>query len=264
LKQGTLSNRSGGIVVGSELAKRAHLELGTEIKLATQTTEKPMLCRVEGIFSSGMYEYDANLVFLNLRGTQALFATPGAVSGLSIYLDREEDADRIKRELQKKLGYPYVVQSWMDMNRTLFSALKLEKTVMFLILALIIFVACLNIAGCLTILVMNKTKDIGVLKALGARPADLVKIFALDGLALGITGAFSGAVLGMGICWVLKNTSLVVLPKEIYYIDRLPVQIGVMDTSLVLAVAVLLSFVSALYPAIVAGKLDPVKALRYE
>ena len=266
LTVGTLSGRGtdGGVVVGSELAKRAHLTLGSEVRLATQNTEKPLSYRVEGIFSSGLHEYDANLIFLNLKNAQTLFDMPNAVSGLSVYVYKEESAGSVKQELQKTLGYPHVVRSWMDANRTLFSALKLEKTVMFLILALIILVACLNIAGCLTILVMNKTKDIGILKALGARREDLVKIFAWDGLALGLSGAFSGLLAGAGLCAVLKHTSLIELPKEIYYIDHLPVEMNAADTALVIGVAVLLSLLSALYPALVAGKLDAVKALRYE
>ena len=264
LVQGTLSEGSGGIVVGSELAKNAHLSLGSEIKLATQNTSKPLKYHVEGIFSSGFYEYDANLVFLNLKNAQALYELTGTVNGLSVYVDREEMADAVKRRLQKKLNYPFTVRSWMEMNRTLFSALKLEKIAMFMILALIILVACLNIAGCLTILVMNKTKDIGVLKALGAKPADLMKIFAYDGLMLGLAGSISGFAVGALLCFVLKNTSLIELPREIYYVDRLPVEIKSMDTVLVMAVAILLSFVSAFYPAVVASRLDPVKALRYE
>ncbi len=264
MTQGTLSNKTDGVVVGNELAKRAHLALGSEILIATQATKKPLSYRVEGIFSSGMYEYDANLVFLNLQNAQTLFNMNNAVSGLSVYLKKSEEADKVKRQIQEKLGYPYVTRTWMDMNRTLFSALKLEKIVMFLILALIILVACLNIAGCLTILVMNKTKDIGVLKALGATKLDLMKIFATDGLALGVMGAGIGLLLGVGICVALKKTSWIELPKEIYYMDRLPVALNALDVSLVVLVAVGLSFISSFYPAFVAGKLEPVKALRYE
>ena len=264
ITQGTLSDRPDGVVVGNELAKRAHLTIGSEVLIATQTTVKPMAYHVEGIFSSGMYEYDSNLVFLNLKNAQTLFNMNGAVSGLSVYLKKAEQAEAVKRELQQKLGYPHVTRTWMDMNRTLFSALKLEKIVMFLILALIILVACLNIAGCLTILVMNKTKDIGVLKALGATRFDLMKIFAADGLALGLAGAFTGFVIGVGLCLVLKHTAFIELPKEIYYMDRLPVSLNAADAVWVMAVAVGLSFISSLYPAVIAGRLEPVKALRYE
>lgn len=264
LQQGTLSDSEGGVAVGTELARRAHLQIGSEVLIATQNTKKPARFRVEGIFSSGMFEYDANLLFMNLASAQKLYEMSAAVSGLSVELQNADRAHIAQEKIQTLLNYPFVVRTWMDMNRTLFSALKLEKLVMFLILALIILVACLNIAGSLTILVMDKTKEIGVMRALGASSGDMVKIFAADGLVLGSLGSVMGLAMGTLICWVLQNTSLLELPKEIYYIDRIPVQMNSWDTALVVLVAVALSFLSALYPAWTAGRLDPVKALRYE
>lgn len=264
LTQGSLGRRPEGIVIGSEMAKRARLTLGSKLSLATQSTEKPAFFTVEGIFSSGMYEFDANLVFLDIRNAQGVFGLDGAVSGLSVAWKSAHQAERAKETLQRELGFPFFVRSWMDLNKTLFSALALEKLVMFLILALIILVACLNIAGSLTILVMDKTKDIGVLRALGASPADLMKIFALDGLMLGLAGAFTGLAVGLLLCFGLKEYKWLELPKEIYYVDHLPVSLDLRDAALVALTAVALSFVSALYPARMAGKLDPVKALRYE
>ena len=264
LTQGTLSQRGDGIVIGAELAKHAHLTVGSSVQLATQFTKKPISMIVEGIFSSGMYEFDSNLVFLNLANAQNLYQMENAVSGVSIAWESADEAQRGKRILQKEFGYPFDVRSWMDLNKTFFSALKLEKTVMFLILALIILVACLNIAGSLTILVIDKTKDIGVLKALGATSFDLIKIFAWDGLAVGSTGAFAGLAVGSALCFCLKRFTWFELPKEIYYVDRLPVLLNAADVFSVVAMAVFLSFISALYPAWMAGRLDPVKALRYE
>jgi len=262
--RGTLTANSQSVVVGSELAKRLNAGVGSQFLIVTQTTRKPLLFTVEGIFSSGMYDYDANLIFLNLKAAQDLFALNDGVSGVSLYLNQPEKANQVKQALQKSLGYPYSVRTWMDLNRTLFGALKLEKSVMFLILALIILVACLNIAGSLTIMVMDKTKDIGILKALGAAPVSLMKIFALDGFLIGSIGAAAGGVLGVGGCVLLEKTSFIDLPKEIYYIDRLPIRVSGFDTFAILALAVGLSLVSAFYPAWMAGKLDPVKALRYE
>ena len=264
LTSGTLSESPGGVAVGSELAKRFGLKIGSEFLLLTQFSKKPFKFTVEGIFSSGMYEYDANLIFLSLPNAQNVFEMKDGVSGISIFLKRPELANRVKAAIQKHLGYPYYVRTWMDMNKTLFGALKLEKTVMFLILALIILVACLNIAGSLTILVMDKTKDIGILKALGSTPLSLMKIFAYDGLVVGALGTGAGFLIGSGLCALLKKYSFVELPREIYYMDRLPVRINLWDAAAVLCVALFLSFLSALYPAVVAGKLDPVKALRYE
>ncbi len=264
MTEGSFGKRPDGIVIGNEMAKRARLSMGSSISIATQNLEKPALFTVEGIFSSGMYEYDANLIFLTLPQAQKIFSLEGQVNGLSVAWISAEDADKGKKILQKELGYPFYVRSWTDLNRTLFSALALEKLVMFLILGLIILVACLNIAGSLTILVMDKTKEIGVLKALGAAPADLLKIFAWDGLALGFVGAFSGLLVGLALCFSLKEFGWVQLPKEIYYVDHLPVLVDLKDTALVVFTAVVLSFVSALYPARMAAQLDPVKALRYE
>ena len=264
VKQGTLTDAPGGIVVGSELAQHSGLILGSHVLLATQALGKPVPFVVQGIFTSGMYEYDSNLAFLNLADAQKVFNMKTGVTGLSLYLKNADEADTVKKKLQAALGGPYHVRTWMDMNRTLFSAVKLEKLVMFLILALIILVASLNIAGSLTILVMDKTKDVGILRALGASPMSLVKIFALDGLVLGLLGAGGGFVVGTGVCFLLKKYPIISLPREVYYIDRLPVKMNPMDVFWVLLVAVGLSFVSAFYPAFTAGRLDPVKALRYE
>ena len=262
--QGALTDNPHGVVVGSELAKRFNVGLGSQFLIVTQHAKKPVSFTVEGLFTSGMYDYDANLIFLNLKNAKDLFGLSGSVSGVSLYLRKPEKADEVKMAIQKTLGYPYAVRTWMDMNRTLFGALKLEKIVMFLILALIILVACLNIAGSLTIMVMDKTKDIGVLKALGADPGSLVKIFSLAGFLIGLVGAGTGFSIGMGVCILLPKYSFIDLPKEIYYMDRLPITVNLSDTLMVLALAVCLSLASAFYPALMAGRLDPVKALRYE
>ena len=264
LSDGVLAERPNSVVVGSELAKRFRIKKGDEISVMSEGSKKPTVLKVDGFFTSGMYEYDANLIFVNLGAAQELFGLKNAVSGLSISLWNSEQANEAKLKIQAALKFPYYVRTWMDMNKTLFGALRLEKIVMFLILALIILVACLNIAGSLTILVMDKTKDIGILKSLGARPFSLVKIFAIDGLLIGGIGSTVGFLIGNAICWVLTKYSFVDLPKEIYYMDRLPVKTNAVDTAAILAVSVVLSFLSALYPALTAGKLDPVKALRYE
>jgi len=264
LTKGSLSDREDGVVVGSELARRFRLDIGSKILVLSQSSKKPSAFIVEGLFTSGMYDYDANLVFLNLKNAQKLFELKNAVSGVSVALKKAELASDVKQKIQNALGYPYAVRTWMDMNRTLFGALALEKIVMFLILALIILVACLNIAGSLTIMVMDKTKDIGVLKALGAGRSSLMKIFAFDGLTIGTIGASAGFLVGGALCFLLKKYKFVDLPSDIYYFNRLPVRIDFFDTALVLFVAVFLSFISSLYPAFMAGRLDPVKALRYE
>ncbi len=264
LVEGTFTDKEDTVVVGSELARRAFLKVGSTLGILSQNTKEPLTFKVEGIFSSGMYEYDANLVFLGLASSQKLFEMKHAVSGISLRLKDAEKADAFKRQLTPMLGAHYFVRTWMDMNKTLFSALKLEKLVMFLILVLIVLVACLNIAGSLTVMVMDKTKDIGILKTLGMPPADLMKIFALDGLWIGSLGAFLGLGLGTLVCEVLKRYQFVELPKEIYYINTLPVRMNPLDIVAIVCVAIVLSFLSSFYPALMAARLDPVKALRYE
>lgn len=264
MSRGALGSRPDGIVLGEVLARKMNLAPGSEVRLLSQVSKKPVKLVVEGLFASGMYDYDANVALVSLASAQALFEMPGTVTGLSIALDNPEDAELMKQAIQKRLQAPYVARTWMDTNRTLFGALKLEKAVMFLILGLIIFVACLNIAGSLTLLVIDKTRDIGVLKALGATSSSLLKIFALDGLWLGLSGALAGLGLGGAICFVLSHWRVVELPKEIYYLDRLPVRVELGDTLMIVTLAVALAWLAALYPARVASRLDPVKALRYD
>ena len=262
LLRGNLNTSPGSAILGTELAKRLHIRPGETFQILSQNKDKPMMFTVDGIFSLGMYEYDANLLFIPLASAQELFTLPAQVSGVSVALKNSEGADAFKKSYQKKLGYPYFVSTWMEMNQTLFGALQLEKIVMFLILALIILVASLNIAGSLTILVTGKAKDIGILKSFGVPSSGIVKIFMLDGLCIGVAGSGLGLAAGSGICFLLKNYPIIQLPREIYYLDRLPVRMNPVDVSLVLGTAILLSLACSVYPAWTAGRLDPVKALK--
>ncbi len=261
---GNLDFGGEGIVLGEELAQNLGVYLGDRVSLVSPLSSQVHHFIVEGIFSSGLYEYDMNLAFGTLTSAQRLFKAPGVVSSIGLKLDNVYQAGRVKRQIQRTLGFPYGVKSWMDINRNLFSALRLEKTVMFIILALIVLVACFNIASTLIMVVMEKTKDIGILKAIGATNKSIKKIFGNCGLIIGLLGAALGTGVGFLLCYLLKTYRFIKLPADIYYIDRLPVRVEWRDTAMIVLAAVIISWVATFYPAHQAAKLKPADALRYE
>ena len=264
LKEGSSTIGKEEIIIGKVLSERLKVKLGDSISLISPFDGHSYTFRISGIFNSGMYDYDANLVFINLGRAQEIFGLEGVVSGIGIKIDRVELAKKIRQEINKNIGYEYFVLTWMDTNRNLFSALKLEKTVMFIILTLIVVVAAFNIVSTLIMLVMEKTKDIGILKAIGATSKSVELIFSWEGMIIGIFGTFLGVFGGLGLCYLLKNYEFIKLPQDIYYIERLPVKIERLDSVLVIFFAILISYLATLYPARQASRLNPVEALRYE
>lgn len=264
LKEGSSKIGPEEVIIGKVLARKLNLKLGDSISFISPFDGKSYQFRISGIFNSGMYDYDANLVFINLSRAQGIFGLEDIVSGIGIKIDKVELAKKIRQEISQKIGYEYFVLTWMDTNKNLFSALKLEKTVMFIILTLIVIVAAFNIASTLIMLVMEKTKDIGILKAIGATNQSVRLIFSWEGMIIGIIGTFLGTLGGFGLCYLLKNYEFIKLPQDIYYIDRLPVRMERLDSFLVIFFAILISYLSTLHPARQASRLNPVEALRYE
>lgn len=253
-----------GLFVGSELAGELSLKIGNEVSLISATLETAHDFKIIGIFETGLYAFDLNNIFISLESAQGIFGIGKHVSGIAVRVVDELKANEVKRDIIEKLGYPYFVRSWMDLNQNLFSALKLEKITMFIILSLIVIVACFNIASTLIVKVVEKTKDIGILKAIGAKNSDIRSIFRLEGLFTGIFGTIFGIGLGLSISWAQKLYKLVKLPRDIYCIDALPVYINWYDPLIIAIAAILLSLIATIYPSSKAARLEVVEALRYE
>jgi lipoprotein-releasing system permease protein len=265
LVRGSLDNlNEGGVIVGKELA--AYLGLGINSELATYSVlGKQRNLKVVGIFDSGMYEYDLNLAFTNIKTAQEILGVGNIFTALAIKLDNLYLAPAVREDLNKTLGFNYILKTWDEVNQNFFAALKLEKLTMFIILTLIILVASFNIVSTLIVMVVEKTKDIGILKTLGMTAGDIRKIFVYEGLIIGGLGTLLGSAGGILLCALLKKYQFIKLPQDIYYIERLPVYIEFWpDIFLIILAAMMITLVSTIYPASRAAGLKPVDALRYE
>jgi lipoprotein-releasing system permease protein len=269
-----------GIVLGEELSKHLSVTMGDIIQvispLGTMTPmgmmPKMKRFRVTGIFHSGMYEYDNTMAYISLESAQRFFGMGSEVTGVQVKTADVYKVVEIGREIRRKLGFPYWTRDWMEMNRNLFSALRLEKIAMFIILVLIVLVAAFNIISTLIMVVMEKNKDIAILKSMGATSKGILKIFMIEGLVIGVVGTFLGAALGLLAAFNLeKITGFVehlfgfkILASDVYYIDKLPSQVNPLDVWIITGTAILISLLATLYPSWRASKLDPAEALRYE
>jgi len=269
-----------GIVIGKELAKNLGTFLFETLNILSPmgiSTPMGMVPRMKkfvvvGIFDSGFYEYDASLAFLSLRDCQKFLRMDDLVTGIEVKVVDIYKAGAVAKTIEKKLGYPYWSRNWMQMNKNLFSALKLEKRVMFIILSLIVLVAAFNIICTLIMVVMEKNKDIAILKSMGATAKGIMKIFILQGMIIGAIGTILGSIGGLAVALNLEKVSLSIeklfgfkiLPEDVYYLSELPSQVNYGDVFIIVAGTMFICFLSTIYPSLRASKLDPAEALRYE
>jgi lipoprotein-releasing system permease protein len=261
-----------GIVLGSELAARIATAVGDTVVLASLAgaersavgyTPKLRQFRVVGIFTSGLYTYDSSFGFTGIAAAQELFKLGDAVTGIEIRLADMFDAPRVAGELVRALDTPGLrSNNWIELNRNLFTWMKLEKAVMFLILTLIVLVAAFSIVSTLFMVVFEKRRDIGVLKSLGASRRTVLRVFLYQGLLIGGIGTALGTALGGGLIAVLRRYPIVRLPGDVYFIERLPVRPEAADFAAVILAALTLCLAAAIYPAWRASRLDPVDAIR--
>lgn len=268
-----------GIVMGMELANRLGVFWGDVIHIVSPMlkqgasigqalggpggfTPKIRKFQLVGIFDSGMYEYDSSLAYISMADAQRFFNLSDVATGIEVKVDDIFLADVVSQEIEMLLGFPYQARDWKALNRNLFSALELEKDMMFIILILIILVASFNIVGTLTMTVAEKAREIAILKAMGATKKSITRIFMFEGLIIGGIGVLTGLPLGLGISFALET--FYKLPGDVYYISTLPMRLHLVDVVVVTGSAFLITLLATLYPSWQAAKMEPVEGLRYE
>ena len=261
-----------GIILGKELAANIGVFVGDKLNVISPIGEigpmgmlpKVKQFRVVAIFEIGMFEYDSNLVLTSMKTAQDFFGLRDEISGIEIRLDDIYKAPEVRKHLQEELGLPLQVMDWMQMNKNLFSALKLEKFAMFIILVLIVLVASFNIISNLIMNVIEKSREIAILKAIGATNSGIMTIFMLQGLFIGLIGTAIGVTGGYLLGYILNTYEIIKLPADVYYLSHLPVKMELFNFIVVSLSAIIISFIATLYPAWQAARLNPVEPLRYE
>jgi len=259
-----------GMIIGKELALRLGVFMGDRLNVVSPVgplTALGMLpkvrgYRVAGVFESGMYEYDSSLVYVSIKQAQEFFNMGNTVTGIEVKVADIFAADRIAKAIEHTIGVPYWARDWMKLNKNLFSALKLEKFMMFILLVLVVIVASFNIVSTLTMIVVEKHREIAILKAMGATGQAVTRIFMLNGLVIGIVGTVIGIPLGYSFCWAIQT--FYTLPGDVYYLSRIPVNIKIVDVVTVAVSAITITFLATIHPCRQAARLDPAEAIRYE
>jgi lipoprotein-releasing system permease protein len=263
----------GGVLIGQELARQLGIAVGEVVSLVSPLgTPSPagMVPKVKrfvlaGVFDSGMFDYDTTLAYLSLPDAQRFFDMKDGVTGIEVRVADIYGARAVARGIEHALGgFPYRARDWMEVNRNLFSALKLEKVVYGIVLCLIVVVAAFNILATLTMVVKEKRRDIAILKAMGGSSASIGRIFILKGAVIGLAGTLLGNLLGLGGCWLLRTYQFVDLPKDVFLVTTLPVRMDPTNFAVVALVSVAICIVAAVSPARRAASLVPVEVIRYE
>ena len=277
-----LEKNSGGkpgLIIGAELAKNLHLKEGDTVMMVSPVgvvtpmglVPRTKKFQVVGTFRSGFYQYDAGLSFISMKESQAFFGFGKSVTGVHLRVKDIFSAERISRKIQGTLSGAYLSRSWQEMNRNLFSALKTEKTTLTILLLLVVVVAAFNIIGSLVMVVMEKGREIAILKSMGATSGAILRIFFVQGAFIGLLGAVLGTGGGLVLGWNLhivedfleRAFGLDILPPSVYHIEKLPVQMTPFDVSVTAVVAFIICLAATLYPAWRASRVDPVENLRY-
>jgi len=260
------------IIMGKELARMLAVQPGDTVTVVSPMGKLTPVGRVPqnrkfritAIFESGMYEYDATMVYISLKEAQDFLGLDNRATGVEVKVADIYKADQVGSAVTKKLGYPYWAKDWKQMNRSLVSALKLEKIAMFVILIMIVLVGALNIISTLVMVVMEKSKDVAILRAMGATQKSIMTVFMFQGVLVGVVGTMVGLACGLGLCHLLGKYKFIELPSDVYYISTLPVRVEMLDVVLVIVAALVISFLATLYPSRHASRQNPVESLRYE
>ncbi len=274
LKEGSLDVQGNEAVLGEELSLRLGLKIGDKISLISPATLKKTDFLIKGFFNSGMYLYDSSMVMTSIKGAQDFFKLSDSVTGIAMKTDNIYQVDAIKEGLYEKINDigPYEVLTWVDSNKNFLNALKLEKIVMFIVVTMTTVVAAFGIASTLIMSVMSRIKDIGILRAVGAKTKNILEIFIFQGLSIGVMGIVLGLAGGIALTLSLNNivefiSRLIgrsLIPKDIYYFDRIPTNINVSDIALIVICALSISLAASIYPALHAARINPAEALRHE
>jgi lipoprotein-releasing system permease protein len=261
-----------GVIIGVRLANQLGVFPGSPLQVVSPLGSPtaigviPKVRRfvVVGIFDSGMSEIDSTLIYMNLADAQKFFELGDAVTNIEIRVQDVYRAQDVAQDIQRRLGFPYLTEDWSRLWPNLFSALRLEKTVYFLVLLLMVLIGAFNIISTLIMVVMEKRKDIAILQSMGATRESIRRIFLIKGCVIGVVGTFLGVVLGLAISVLIQEYRFIELPKDVFLISTVPVRIYLSNFSLVAFASLLVCLLASLYPARQAAKLDPVEIIRYE